>query len=307
MRYWRLAILGFLACATAAYAWPSDALYAFTIWPPFVWAGIGALLSLPGILKHRTLPQILLISAWLVFWLVFGEERIWMPSRLFSPPTGAARVVSMNCSGGSVDAAREALTGTPEIALLQESPSRSELESIVRNLYGPSGAVVSGPDASIVVKGKFVNLNLNFGNTNFLVALVETEKLGSLLVVSLRLTPPVFRLDYWNPECWRAYAENRRIRREELREVVEYVKDLSPDRLIIGGDFNTPPDRGTFAPLSQFADQASADSGYTAINEFPLARIDQVWSRGIPAARSRASRTVHSDHRKVEVWFRPSS
>ena len=226
-----------------------------------------------------------------------------MPSRLFSPPVSAARVITMNCSGGSVDAAREALAGAPDIALLQESPSQRELESIVRDLYGHAGAVVSGPDASIVVKGKIVDLNLNFGNTNFLAALIESDKLGSLLVVSLRLTPPVFRLDYWNPECWRAYAENRRIRREELLEVVEYVKDLVPDRLIIGGDFNTPPDRGTFAPLATIADQASADSGYTAINEFPIARIDQVWSRGMSATRSRASRTQHSDHRKVEVWF----
>jgi endonuclease/exonuclease/phosphatase (EEP) superfamily protein YafD len=88
---------------------------------------------------------------------------------------------------------------------------------------------------------------------------------------------------------------------------VEYVEDMAPDRLIIGGDFNTPPDRGTFAPLAEFADQASVDSGYTAINEFPMARIDQVWSRGIRSVRSRAIRTVNSDHRKVEVWFQPSN
>jgi hypothetical protein len=146
-------------------------------------------------------------------------------------------------------------------------------------------------------------MNLNFGNSNFTVALVETDSLGSFLAVSLRLQPPVFRMDYWKPDCWRAYAEDRRRRRQELAEVAEYVKDLAPTKVILGGDFNSPPDRGTFAPLRGWIQSASDDSGYTAVNEFPMARIDQIWSRGFRPVLSRAEQTMHSDHRLVRVWI----
>jgi hypothetical protein len=291
-----------LACA---YLWPSDALYAITIWPPFVWAAVGLALALPGIRRNRNRLQWASIAVWILFWFVLGEERKWLPSRVLQPSTNAVEVVSLNCAGGSIEAAREALASKPVIALLQESPSRPELEKLVREVYGENGDVLVGVDASIVVKGKFVPVNLNFGANNFTVALVETESLGSFLAVSLRLNPPVFRMDYWNPDCWRSYAENRSRRRAEFEKVAEYVKDLAPSRVILGGDFNTPPDRGTFAPFDGWLQAASDDSGYTAINDFPMARIDQVWSKGFKPLRSRAERTSNSDHRIVRVWFEP--
>jgi len=300
---YRILGIGVALALACAYTWPTDALFAITIWPPFVWVSVGLMFALPGIRRRRDRLQWAAISIWILFWLVLGEERKWLPSRLTQYPTDAVEVVTMNCAGGSIDAAREALASKPVLALLQESPSQPELEKLVREVYGGKGAVIVGVDASIVASGKLVPINLNFGQNNFTVAIIETESLGSFLAVSLRLNPPVFRLDYWNPDCWQTYAENRRLRRAELEEMAEYVKDLAPERVIIGGDFNTPPDRGTFVPFDRWVMPASDDSGYSAVNEFPMARIDQVWTKGLIPIRSRAERTEHSDHRVVRTWF----
>lgn len=300
-----LRVGGFLWATTliCAYYWRSDALYAITIWPPFVWAGLGFVIGLIGVRRHRNRTQLALLGLWLAFWLGFGEEKRWLPSRLLPVTQGTIEVVSLNCAGGSVDAAREALATKPAIALLQESPSQPELEALVREVYGDRGSVIAGIDASIVVEGKIEPINLNFKQSNLTLALVENDELGSLLVCALRLQPPVFRLDYWNPDCWKSYAENRRLRRQEFLEMAEWVKDLAPTRLIIGGDFNTPPDRGTFSPFDGWVQPATVDSGYSAVNEFPMARIDQIWTLGFTPLRSRADRTVHSDHRIVRAWF----
>lgn len=256
-----------------------------------------------GLRRHRTRSQLLLLGAWLVFWIVFGEERKWIPARLTSPPDHAFEVISLNCAGGSIDAAREGLASRPKIALLQESPSSIELEKLVKEIYGDSGEVIAGPDASIVVDGTLTPINLNFRQNNFIAALAEPTGLPPVLIVSLRLQPPIFRLDYWNPDCWKSYAENRRLRREEFIEITEYLKDLAPERVIIGGDFNTPPDTGVFEPFDGWVSAATSNSGYSAVNEFPMARIDQVWTKGFSALTSRAERTSNSDHRIVRVWI----
>lgn len=305
MKSFRIAGI-FVALALAcAYTWPIDALYAITIWPAFVWASIGMAVALIGARRHRNSLFWMVVGTWLAFWLGYGEERKWLPSRFASPPSEGLEVVSLNCAGGSIEAAREALASQPDLALLQESPSRPELEILVREVYGEKGDVLVGVDASIVVRGKVVPISLNFGPTNFTVALVESEVLGRFLAVSLRLQPPVFRMDYWNPACWSEYAENRRLRRAEFEEMTDYVKDLAPEALIIGGDFNTPPDRVTFAPFDGWVMPATDDSGYTAVNEFPMARIDQIWTKGFAKFQSRAERTQHSDHRIVRVWLAP--
>lgn len=303
IKVWRCLSLLWLLFLSAAYFWPTDVLYAITIWPPFVWAGLAFVLSMAGLRSHRSRTQLVLLASWIAFWIVFGEEWKWVPARFASPPANAFEVISLNCAGGSVHAAREGLSSRPKIALLQESPSIKELEKLVKEVYGDSGEVVAGPDASIIVDGSLTPINLNFRQSNFIAALAEPTGLPPVLIVSLRLQPPIFRLDYWNPDCWKSYAENRRLRREELIEVTEYLKDLAPERVIIGGDFNTPPDTGVFKPFDGWVSPATSNSGYSAVNEFPMARIDQVWAKGFSAHYSRAERTTHSDHRIVRVWF----
>lgn len=300
---WRCLSFACLIFISAAYFWPSDALYAITIWPPFVWAGLAFVGALIGIRKNRTRSQLLLLTAWLFFWIGFGEERKWFQHSLFEPYSSEAlRVVSLNCAGGTIEAAEEAFTHQPDILLLQESPSQKELGALVAREFGEEGSLVAGPDASILVRGKLEAIELPRGTNNFVAAIAELPDLEPLLVVSLRLQPPVFRLDYWNPDCWRAYAENRRQRRQELSDIIDFLGQHRTEVkwVIIGGDFNNTPDKGVYSPLSNWLDPVSEDSGYTAINEFPMARIDQIWSN-VSSFFSVAHKTRMSDHRLV-VW-----
>jgi endonuclease/exonuclease/phosphatase (EEP) superfamily protein YafD len=74
--------------------------------------------------------------------------------------------------------------------------------------------------------------------------------------------------------------------------------------LIIGGDFNAPPNDGALAPLRlRLVDtfrQAGRGWGNTGTNRFPFFRVDQIWAGGSLRAESVfAQRTVHSDHRMV--------
>ena len=91
-------------------------------------------------------------------------------------------------------------------------------------------------------------------------------------------------------------------------ELADWIAANAKGRnIIVGGDFNTPPDAGTFEPFRGMVEQATGDSGYTAVNEFPMARIDQVWQAGFEEAGSMAFRTQNSDHRMVRCWLIPSS
>lgn len=288
---------------TCVYLWPSDRFFAITIWPPFVWAGLSIILLLFSVRKNRTRLLWTAVICWLAFWLFLGEEKWWF-RRFASTPTADIQVVSLNCAGGTPAAAAEAFAARPDIVLLQESPSQREIQR-VSSVGGRSQmSVLSGPDASIVTSGHLEPIELPKGTSNFVAAKVTVTGNGPVLVVSLRLQPPIFDMTFWNPDCWRSYAENRARRRAELAGIVLWIRAHAGDLpIIVGGDFNTPPDSGTFAGLSEIAQCATYDSGYTAVNEFPLARIDQVWTRGFTPKGSRAIQTINSDHRMVRVWM----
>ncbi|MBC8063864.1 MAG: hypothetical protein H7Y17_03475, partial [Chlorobia bacterium] len=150
---WRCLSLAWVLFLSVVYFWPSDILYAVTIWPPFVWAGLGVLLALVGIRRHRSKPQIYLIAAWIVFWLGFGDEKRWLIDRVGSVPEAHLVVVSLNCAGGSIEAAAEAFKVNPDIILFQESPSEKELRKLAEKYFGKDYGIVAGVDASIIVKG----------------------------------------------------------------------------------------------------------------------------------------------------------
>ena len=92
----------------------------------------------------------------------------------------------------------------PDIVLLQESPGRVELQSLADALFGAKAAVVTGPDASMIVRGRVVLADLTPEQRSYFVqARVVLESGLEVEVFSLRLVPAVFRLDLWPPECWR--------------------------------------------------------------------------------------------------------
>ena len=88
-------------------------------------------------------------AGWFVFLLVFAEEpwsllRSLTPSGVVRGRGEALRVVSLNCNVGDVRAAGEVARYRPDVVLLQESPSRGEVESVARALFGAARGSSTG-------------------------------------------------------------------------------------------------------------------------------------------------------------------
>jgi endonuclease/exonuclease/phosphatase (EEP) superfamily protein YafD len=74
--------------------------------------------------------------------------------------------------------------------------------------------------------------------------------------------------------------------------------------VIIGGDFNAPPNDGSLVTLKHRLHDTFRDAGRgwgnTGTNRFPLFRVDQILvGEGLRAESVCARRTIHSDHRLV--------
>mgnify|MGYP001810732225 CR=1 FL=1 len=171
----------------------------------------------------------------------------------------------------------------------------------------------AGIDASILIKKELVDYDAVSVVREPDFTLVRTPY---SVVVSIRLEPPIFRLDYWNSECWTSQAEllkMRRMRTEEILRIVDKERKLvtldGPVDVVVGGDFNAPP-----APLGSKQFKEVRDSGEvrgfgwpgTAINDLPLVRIDRIWTVGMNDSKTGnwqvlSRKTRHSDHRMVIV------
>jgi hypothetical protein len=293
---------GLLVVLVAVYLGSPDALAAITIWPFWVPASLPALILVLFRLKSRWRLRLTLLLLWLVAWAVFGDEPMAIARGLIGAPSGTTRVVSLNCAG-TKEAVLEVIDLNPDIVLIQESVGRDALEKL-RAKLGADWTMVVGIDASILARGELKPVGEPPYPPNH-----TSAWLGDTLIVSHRLAPPVFRMDYWNPACWTAYAENKRRRRAEFAKLVEVVSRTAADApLIIGGDFNTPPDHTITEPLSKFASDAFAGAGRgwgaTGINWVPMVRIDQIWaSQNYSPVNAFARKTKHSDHRMAVADF----
>ncbi len=217
----------------------------------------------------------------------------------------ALRAVTLNCAGGSLEAATEVVALQPDLVFLQESPSRGGVESLARTLYGAKGDFVWGRDCSLVVRGNLKVDGDPLRNNTFTRATATPINGQDLELVSLRLNPPVFRFDFFNPQCWRAHTDNRRIHRRELAEVADVIRAPAAARPVIAaGDYNAVQGDSSTTPLQPLLRDAFGEAGVgwgnTALNHIPLARIDKVWlSRELRPAAIVAIQTQNSDHRMV--------
>jgi len=291
-----------LVVAFALYTFRGDAIAAVTVWPAWTWSFVGVLATL---FSSRLRP--VLFAGWALFSLLFVEETWSFPRSFTAEPTSNLRIVTLNCAGGSILAAEEVIKHKPDVILLQESPSAKELEDFALKVFGPAGKVVRGPDASIISRGRMSQVDLGSAVNNCVAAVWSPSITRSLNLVSLRLQPPVMRVDLYNPDAWREFAQNRASRREEIKQLSQKLAAAGFRADVIGGDFNTPPDRGVLAPLTKGMTDAfgAAGVGYgaTCVNPFPcLVRIDQVWTGSeLKLRRARVVKTEQSDHRMLVV------
>lgn len=301
--------LSVLLCVAVSFCYwlRPDSCAAVTVLPTWVWLALGLVLT--GLGWNRTGKRSFTVVAflWLLFLLVFVEEaRSLIRFRRLRRDGNALRVVSLNCAGGSKDAAAEVEQYRPDIVLLQESPSRNEVKDLARQLFKEDAGFVWGVDASIIARGKVVPVDLPVRlRTDFVQARVQLTSGVELEVISLRLLPGVVRMDLWSRSCWQAHAEHRRAQREQLQAVAQQI-DAVPHTtpLIVSGDFNAPAGDAIFRLLQPRLHDAFKEGGTgwgnTILNDTPVLRIDQIWvSERFRAMAVVARRTKHSDHRMV--------
>jgi vancomycin resistance protein VanJ len=295
------------------YALRPDACAAVTLWPPWLWLVPGLVILLLGSRRRYRRAVLCAAALWLAYLLIFSEEPRTMlrfgglSDAEFAQARHrgeALRIISLNCAGGSAQAAAEVEPYDPDIVLLQESPSHADLRALADRLFGDDAGIVSDFDAAIIARG---HLTSPPGGLPPHVAGAHLRSPAGFEadISSLRLHPPILRADLWSPDAWRAQRANRQLRRSQMEEVADAIASLPPDTpIILGGDFNAPAGDAVFRLLRPRLHDAFREGGRgwgnTVLNELPVLRFDQIWlSDHLRAARVHAHKTKHSDHRML--------
>ena len=295
-----------------------DQVAAITVFPQWSWAVIGIVTAAIAWRLLRPRPRIpfLLFGLWLLATLCFADNLVPVIRGIFhgrSPSShasqGTFRVVTLNCAS-SAEAAREVMKFHPDIVLLQESPTSNKVAELAREWFADSASFLAGFDCTIISRYplKAIDTRPAAHTTRALVILPGQRE---LFITSLRLTPPLGRTDLWKPAAWSAYSEDRRLRRRELRAVLEAEPEKGELPEIVGGDFNAPAGDAIYKLLDDYRDvhrAAGRGWGNTALNTIPAFRPDQIWLKRLSAISSCAIRAVHSDHRMVvaDVSLQPN-
>jgi len=303
------------------YVLQPDSCAGITFWPTWFWAAVGIPLA-ALCLRRRKRSAVGVLLVWLLFVAVLAEEprsiahfRSWPHAgRHAARENGKAlRVVSLNCSVANSEAASEVVAYHPDIVLFQESPDKGTVQAVCGRLFGKDGGVFTGLDASVIVHGKLLAtyglapglMGSRRGETFFTRVRARLCSGREVEVISVHLTPPVFRTDPWRTGYWRDHADNRRLRREQVREIVKALEAIPDSRpVILGGDFNAPAGDAAFwlfePRLRDTFSKGGIGWGNTVVNGLPISRIDQIWaSKHFRVVSVVARKTSHSDHRMV--------
>lgn len=306
--------LAFVGLALIACQWRPDAMAALTLIPAWCWPTVGLLTAIP-VVRRRTVRELFLLQLfWVLFSMRFVEELMSVTSftsfaqtdigqRQPKPGFTVVRVVTLNCAN-SAACSGDLRRVDPDIVLLQEAPSAGQLAITAAEIFGNSGAFLWGGDTAILARGRIEPLVVDRA-AHFVAAVVQLENGTNFDCVSLRLSPPPARLDFWSPLFWSARRDLLQQHRKELQQIKQRLTGKWRGNLaIVGGDFNCVPlDRASDELRPYFSDQfASGGRGWgsTGTNEWPLFRVDQIWmTTSNYRSRTSAVRTNSSDHRMV--------
>jgi len=296
------------------YSSKGDGWAAVRFYPAWCWAVLGVILALVGRGAGKWM-WIIVVLVWVVYVPIFVVEveslvRGWRAEDFRQLSTQrdeyVIRVVSMNCAGGQLAAAREVLPYEPDVVLLQEAPKREEVEALAAELFGEYGAVVWSPDTVIMVRGDAEEVEFeHIKEVSMTQARVKLFSGKEVEVMCVHLAPPTSGINLFSPRVWREHTEDRQKRRGQLAKIVEQVEKLEGEvSIIVGGDFNVAGGDNSLSGLGVLLRDGFDEEGYgwgdTAINEFPLWRVDQIWiSENLEATGVFTLKTKNSDHRMV--------
>lgn len=302
--------IGLGAGAATACIWRPDVLAALTLIPAWCWF-VGGLLAttLAWQARNRRFACGLALL-WFAFAIGWVEDlhsivrvvTIRSDSEV-NPGKRPLRIVSLNCANDE-QCIFDLQRVNPDVVLLQEAPGDDGLAKMTARLFGDEGRFLAGGDTAILARAtiqrKFVDRS-----APFVTGTVLFDDGRTFSCVSLRLAPPPSRLDFWNADFWLDHQRTRNLHRHQLRQIMAQVHRMSSTSgILVGGDFNTSPlDRALdeLRPnLSDAFDRRGIGWGATGTNDWPLFRVDQIWSSPelIPI-RATTEKTNHSDHRLV--------
>jgi endonuclease/exonuclease/phosphatase (EEP) superfamily protein YafD len=297
-----------------------DKSAAVTVFPIWLWAAGGLTLSGLGWVLGRPAMAKVPLLVWLATLVLCADERrgLWRAATGHAAPGREAkdpnqlRVVTLNCHGNNLACAREVLAWQPDVVLLQEMRNWQQpaLDLLAGEWWGAEASVVGGHDTAIVARGKLTpRQRTPGGQPEQFVQATLTLNGRSVEVLSVHLQGHVtdLRLHRW--QTWRDHARNQRRHRLYLADVMSHQVRLGSDLpCLIGGDFNSPAGDRVFHTLERHFTDAFAEAGTgwgnTFRNDWPLLRIDQLWTTDeLRCVSARAVKTEHSDHRMVVADF----
>jgi len=287
-----------------------DFCAAITFFPAWFWLVPGGLLMLLGRKVNRWVRSIGIL-AWLTFVGLFVQEASSLlrscvfPAKSYETAKDgdSLRIISLNCGGGSLDAAREVMQYQPDIVLLQEAPAKQQVETLAQQLFGDKGMVVQTADMAILSRGYVEEVNLPPTSRTFMAAAqVQLPSGLEMWLISVHLLPPATGMNLFSRSCWKEHREDRQLRRQQVVRIAEQIKSVSGIfPIILGGDFNVSAADGALRPLRSWLrdsfDEAGIGWGNTAPSHLPLWRIDQIWVSSHFRSNAVFSRkTERSDH-----------
>jgi len=194
-----------------------DQVAAVTVLPQWAWASMGTLSAVMAWrLRQEHLPVSgMIIILWLLATVCFADNLLPLIRGLFHGSAckrphqnGTLRIVTLNCASSPL-AAAEVMKFHPDIVLLQESPPANIIAELARAWYGNSASFVAGLDCAIVSHYPLKAMEDRAPN-HYRHAIATISSSREVLVTSLRLTPPLGRVDLWNPAIWHAYLRSSR-------------------------------------------------------------------------------------------------
>jgi len=242
-RNWALSVSA--ACCVAIWAciwFQPDWLAAVTLVPAWFWLVPASVLTAFGISRKHKFRSLAVLIVWLTY-TGFLVEEVESLVRTGNSPTvewkaayeqdRAFRVVSLNCSVANLNSAAEVTSFEPDIVLLQESPSRDNLQRLTKEHFGDDGACLWGGDTSIVAAGTIQPVTVD-PTSHFVHATIELPSGVRVDVISVRLNPPVFRLDFWSGGFWNDHRDNRIKHRKQIADVMQRVQEIPESAHLIG-------------------------------------------------------------------------
>jgi endonuclease/exonuclease/phosphatase (EEP) superfamily protein YafD len=300
-----------------AYASQPDYLAAFTVYPFWLWGGIGLGLSVAAFCLLHSRPPIIVTAVWLLT-LCLGMDEAKALSNLNRPkltPKRVAsgsgptliRVVTVNCGNFAFgDPVEELRKWDPDIVILQQVfPHR--VKQMAETLYGGGGDFRAYRTNGIITRfgiSHEVRWSPITPNQQVTIRLPDGREIE---VVNVHLATAATDMRVWSGEERKLHRMNRKLRKTELSDVLAGLRQTTPfpsRPTILGGDFNSSATDVVHRQLTRDFGNTFAESGRgwgnTFHRRFPILRIDHIYAtRRFDPVSSRVVPTKTTDHRMV--------